>query len=449
MFAADLSWTDQNDEKVGERRARKAKQREGSIQSASTDASTDRKKSASRSESISASIDGRNGSPSTVRRTSCWSRPSFGSNKDDTKQGKKKSIEERSETSNGQVQSRIFSLPFGDVSPQPGWTISTKLPATLPSGGSIEPDSLPQSSKSPTTAFDSQSRCTSPTSLPSIASPGSNSPAGQVTVETSLQRIDEVIKPRTPRRLPGIESLRNLTSILQNEVDPSNREEAAVALALEQAPSIRPSVPPKDDIQPPSEKTLPSLGDLPGSFQGLDTGSLGTTTTIWSDARPGRPTRRPSVLRHRRSESGRSGQSPAPDGLPNRKDSSDGHSRGPVKETHGDSPSTSSSSTADWCGPQWSSPLPLTHSQLERAGPRLVYDHLREEWKEPEDDTTKAEIAVERRLWVLTALHLRNLAEKFLISGEPGLPNKAIAVHNVLELDGNIGKCPRIHDPIL
>ncbi|KAI9664488.1 MAG: hypothetical protein M1821_005934 [Bathelium mastoideum] len=445
MFAADLSWTDQNDEKVGERRVRKAKEREGSIESASTKTSHDLKSPTSRNGSISASTDRGNGSSSAKRRPSYWSRSPFKSSTNTANKSKKNSIEERSEKPHAEEQSRRLSLPFRDSSLQLGWTITTKIPSTLPSGGSIDPIDLPQSPKGTSTSLNSHGSPGFPFFPLTQPSPRSNSLAGRVSVETSVQRTDEVVDALPAPRLPRKDSRRNLAAIRSIATESKGREKKASDPANDLSPTAGPVVPPKDDVQVSSEKTLPNFGDLPGSYKGLPSSSLGTTTTIWSDAKLGKPIRRPSGLRHRRTESSRSSQSQNPEVVSSRKDSSDGWSQGPVKETHKGSPSTYSSSSDDWPGNQPPSPLPLTHFQgfirrMEQAGPRLVYDHLREEQQLPEDETSRAELKLERYLWVLTALHLKSISDKFLVSGAPILTNKKTGVRNVLELDGNIAE---------
>ena len=439
MFAADLSWTDQHDEKVGERRTRKAKERDGSIKSASTGTGTgtgtERRKSNSRKGSTSTPTNDRSSTPSTTRRPSLWTWSSLASTKDDTKNWRKKSNDQRNDTSIAEVQSGELSPPLDDLSLQSNWTISTKLPFALPSERLVE-----YSPKGKSTAPQSQNDF-SPSSVPPPPFPSSrsNSLAGQVTVETSLQRIDEVVT-HTPKDSKDI--LRKLPILRTSQADTQGGHDGPIDVVAEASLGPRPPVPPKDNVQTSGEKTLPNLRDLPGSFQGLD---IGTTTVIWSDAKFDKPTRRPSVLRHKRSGSGLSTLSTTPEHPSTHKDSIDGNSLGPVKETHGSSPSTSSSFTEEWSGTHPPSPRPLTHFQsfirrVELGGLRTVYDHLMEDWQDPEDDVSKAEIALEKRLWILTALHLRNISEKFLISGKPDFPSKTLGVRNVLELDGNIGK---------
>ncbi|KAL9097306.1 MAG: hypothetical protein Q9165_000733 [Trypethelium subeluteriae] len=444
MFAADLSWTDQHTEKVGERKARKAKEREGSVKSAGTATASDRRRSLSHwgSASTSASTDDRSGSPSTIRLKSYWKRPSLNNIRDNAKGSKKVQNDQRSENPATQPQSMKGTLLYGDSSLQSGWTISTKWPATLPSGGSLDPDEILPSPKGTSANLHSQSSSVS--SFSPLSSPRSTSLAGQVTVETSLQRIEEVSKPIGTSQHPYLDNVFNLPTLRVDEIVAPTREDKIADVAPDTYSNVRPPVPPKSEER--SKDKIPQAPrELDDSFRGLALGSIGTTTTIWSDAKNDKPFRRPSALRHKRSGSGRSTLTANQETPSNRKDSSDENSFGTFKETQGESPSTTSSSNHEWPDNHPPSPLPLTYFQsfirrMEHAGPRVVYDHLREEWQEPTDETSKFEIALEKHLWVLTALHLKSMSEKFLVSGEHNVPIKRPGVRNVLELGGNIAE---------
>ncbi|KAL9072481.1 MAG: hypothetical protein Q9157_005083, partial [Trypethelium eluteriae] len=437
----------QHAEKVGERKARKAKEREGSVKSAGTATASDRRRSLSHwgststSASTAASTDDRSGSPSTIRFKSYWKRPSLNNIRDNAKGSRKTQNDQGSETPATQAQSMKGALLYGDSSLQSGWTISTKLPATLPSGGSIDPDEILPSPRG--TSANVHSHSSSASSFSPLSSPRSNSLAGQVTVETSLQRIEEVSKSGGTSQHHRLDNLFNLPTLRVNEIEAPTRGDEIADVAPDTYSNARPPVPPKDHVERSGDKASQAPRELDDSFRGLALGSIGTTTTIWSDAKNDKPFRRPSALRHKRSGSGRSTLTANPETPSNRKDSSDENSFGTFKETQDESPSTTSSSNHEWSGNHSPTPLPLTYFQsfirrMEHAGPRVVYDHLREEWQEPVDESSKFEIALEKHLWVLTALHLKSMSEKFLISGDHNVPTKRHGVRNVLELGGNI-----------
>ena len=447
MFAADLSWTDQNDEKVGERRVRKSREREGSIQSASTNASShDIHESISSDGKASALNEARIQSP--TQRPSYWGLSPFKGNANSKKRKEKDSSDGRSGIPAVQVQPRKFSLPIGDSPPRVGWTITTKLPSCLPSGGSIDPTELLQNSNSPPATGNSNNKSSLPFSPPKRSSSLSNSVAHQVFIETAIRTNDEVVQPQDVPPVPLKDYRRKLSVVSSNQATSSDGEVQSGGVAPDPSSNVRPVVPPKDDMQVSNEKPLPNLADLPGSYKGLaSSSSLGTTTTIWSDAKPGKLTRRPSGLRHKRTGSGRSAIFPNPEPALSRKNSFEGWSRGLVKETCRVSPSTSFSSTDEWLSNKPTSPLPLTHFQgficrMEQAGPRVVYDHLREERQGSENEAFKPEQVIERHLWVLTALHLKIITKKFLISGNPDFVNQRLDVRNVLEFGGNLGRLP-------
>jgi hypothetical protein len=115
MFSADLSWTDDTVEKVGQRKGRKHKAREESISSSISSGNTQTQQS------------GRNKSLST--------KPSFASVKGSFR---KPSISNE--------RRKRAPLPTSDPNgtlkdplQQPNWTLTAKLPSKLPSGAPLEP----------------------------------------------------------------------------------------------------------------------------------------------------------------------------------------------------------------------------------------------------------------------------------------------------------------------
>jgi len=84
---------------------------------------------------------------------------------------------------------------------------------------------------------------------------------------------------------------------------------------------------------------------------------------------------------------------------------------------------------------------------MESAGPRVVLDRLKEQWTEPVDEVTRSELELEKHLWALTALQLRNL-DKFARNSQQSLeqllPTFPQRKHTkILEIGGNVGESPK------
>ncbi|KAF1809922.1 hypothetical protein P152DRAFT_476055 [Eremomyces bilateralis CBS 781.70] len=137
MFAADLSWTDPSHEKVGERRERKQRKREGSISDSqsSGDVSRSQSRSHGRRPSLrdawgfSSSRSGRSSDKSSVK----------GSGDDQLRRYPSVSTTPTLAT---EVPRSIFNKPFIDLKDpalHPNTTYGAKLLPTLPSGGTIDP----------------------------------------------------------------------------------------------------------------------------------------------------------------------------------------------------------------------------------------------------------------------------------------------------------------------
>ena len=150
MFSADLSWTDPDTEKVGERRERLAKERERSESSASCAASV---KSTTSSRS-SIAVDGELWWTSSLRKAKS------------IKPIRKLNLRPGSSRSAGHSRSGSGALPatleldtsgdFKDPSLQPSWTYATCLSPTLPSGAPLDPPEY----EVPELEGDFSSRCT-------------------------------------------------------------------------------------------------------------------------------------------------------------------------------------------------------------------------------------------------------------------------------------------------
>lgn len=81
---------------------------------------------------------------------------------------------------------------------------------------------------------------------------------------------------------------------------------------------------------------------------------------------------------------------------------------------------------------------------MESAGPKIVLDRLKEDWRDAKDDAVRDELELEKYLWALTALQLRNL-DRFARSGQnvvmlplPDATSKRR--RRILELGGNLCK---------
>lgn len=82
--------------------------------------------------------------------------------------------------------------------------------------------------------------------------------------------------------------------------------------------------------------------------------------------------------------------------------------------------------------------------RMEGAGSATILDRLKEVWTEPLDEAARAEMELEKHLWVLTALQLQSVNEATLPSQAafsqllrfPPLEGK----RNILQLYGNLGK---------
>src|ERR1700761_2000988 len=116
MFSADLSWTDDTVERVGDRRERKTKERDSSIASSSS-SQNDPKRPPTRKGSISAKT-----SFSSVKGS--FRRPSISGDR----RFKKSALAPIDPASH-----------LKDPSQQPDWVLSAKLSPTLPSGAPLDP----------------------------------------------------------------------------------------------------------------------------------------------------------------------------------------------------------------------------------------------------------------------------------------------------------------------
>ncbi|KAF2176741.1 hypothetical protein K469DRAFT_645200 [Zopfia rhizophila CBS 207.26] len=126
MFSADLSWTDPDTEKVGERRERKARERSSSSATPSL--------KSSKSSKSSISVDRELWWPSSLKKAKSV-KPSKRL-RPDTSRG----IDHARKQSGSMPHSLDLEPPvrMKDPSLQPGWTYSSSLSSTLPSGASLD-----------------------------------------------------------------------------------------------------------------------------------------------------------------------------------------------------------------------------------------------------------------------------------------------------------------------
>lgn len=121
MFAADLSWTDPTDEKVGERKQRKLKE-----QSASSKASSVKSSRSSTRDSV--------WGPSVKKPKLSLVKTSKATKTDGTSEPN--SVRKLSKVSKPHPQPLDLSLK--DPAPQPKWTLASTLSASLPFGASLD-----------------------------------------------------------------------------------------------------------------------------------------------------------------------------------------------------------------------------------------------------------------------------------------------------------------------
>ncbi|KAF2097115.1 hypothetical protein NA57DRAFT_77370 [Rhizodiscina lignyota] len=82
--------------------------------------------------------------------------------------------------------------------------------------------------------------------------------------------------------------------------------------------------------------------------------------------------------------------------------------------------------------------------RMESAGPKVVLDRLKEDWNGPVDDTTRDELELEKHLWALTALQLKNLdrfaqsAQNIIMLPQPDAASKRR--RRILELGGKLAE---------
>jgi hypothetical protein len=110
----------------------------------------------------------------------------------------------------------------------------------------------------------------------------------------------------------------------------------------------------------------------------------------------------------------------------------------------------SDSSNDDSCNDRRQSLSVGSHFQrfvrrMESAGPRIIFERLKEKWDLPGDRAMSDELSLEKHLWALTALQLPNM-DRFARQHHaplhqhplpPLTPNRR---RKILELDGSIGK---------
>jgi hypothetical protein len=87
--------------------------------------------------------------------------------------------------------------------------------------------------------------------------------------------------------------------------------------------------------------------------------------------------------------------------------------------------------------------------RMEGAGPKILLNRLKEEWDDSVDDSTMAELALEKHLSVLTALQMKALDRFVKPSSCATLPIPLPPVsldrrRKILEIDGHIGKKPHL-----
>ncbi|KAH7130647.1 hypothetical protein B0J11DRAFT_548914 [Dendryphion nanum] len=360
MFSADLSWTDPDTEKVGERRERLAREKERSESSASCAASV---KSASSSRS-SIAVDGELWWATSLRKAK------------NIKPIKKLNLRPDSSRSAGHSRSASGSLPINleldtsdsikDPSLQPGWTYATCLSPTLPSGASLDPPEY----EVPELEGDFSSRCTN-------SSGSRSSHEGKCKSPGHIKVIDEVHEVQ--------------------QLSPTSYVARTIRIGTESAEL------PQEPGKPRSPKGKKKLYSV--RIEGcLDLEALQLQNQSTELA-----TSSPQIEKHPSYASGLNDRTlvawrPPSDWdvlLPNPLDADLRKSLPPLPRE-------------DELAMAAEIPLELTRFQrfirrMESAGPKIILDRVKEEWHNPVDLETGDEMMLEKQLWVLTAFQLQNL----------------------------------------
>ncbi|KIV99974.1 uncharacterized protein PV09_08484 [Verruconis gallopava] len=449
MFSADLSWTDDTVEKVGERRQRRANKRENSISSSNSGSKKDAKNAPKSGHATKSSM-------GSITKTISFSsvkgsirRPSTATSALPFKSASVTIID--------------ASLPhrdYKDPANQPDYTYSASLGTRLPSGAPIETPRLHNSSSNYSLPIRSLRPQHVPIEeeLPSrYASPSpktvsqhkawsfKNRFEAEDICQSYEQVKDEIIALQNPNaNLSHAErTFQRGYSTSRGLPDLPDYDEASVQEPVELADNAagRPrSVASQhllysNDETPKTKYVLPHAGlepklELPSIFHPPTTQRTGqgSSTSI---------TPNKSAIQNHAAQ--KVSQWTPPESWDIVK------SQVEVRKIL-----DSDSSTDDMVDEHRQSMFVGSHFQrfvrrMESAGPRIILERLKEEWDLPGDRAMSDELQLEKHLWALTALQLQSM-DRFArqnyspVPTHPLPPSTPKRRRKILELDGHIGE---------
>ena len=431
MFSADLSWTDNTTEKVGQRRQRRANKREGSIPSSTSGSKKDGKKSSHRDKS----------SPGSITKTI-----SFSSVKD--------SMRRPSTATSAPHRNPSATIPelvgphtdFKDPAAQPDYTYAAKLGSRLPSGAILESPRQPFAPACltiPLRTTHAQHLSTweghRGVEAPSQSQHRAWSVKTQVEAEDICQSYQQV--------KDEILALQNPDAILPHpSAEYASADSAAPFHEYIEACPASPgprrigryeSLPHVDDYHfvqireetPRTKYALPvscieSKLRLPSVFQNSPWSANSDFDT--------------QATRERNDPAAKVSQWSAPESWDIVK--SDVQIRRILD---------SESSNDDLRDEGRHSMFIGSHFQrfvrrMESAGPRIIFERLKEEWDASGDRAMTDELQLEKHLWALTAIQLPSM-DRFVKQGYSALPAHPLPPltpkrrRKILELDGHLG----------
>ncbi|CAO2650454.1 Nn.00g017460.m01.CDS01 [Neocucurbitaria sp. VM-36] len=374
MFTADLSWSDPHTEKIGERRERKARERSTTAGSVKT--------SLSSRSSIS------------VDRELWWT----------SGLKKAKSIKPnllRPMTSRSSSQKTVHANPkkpdlkltndFKDPTLQPGWTYSSTLSQTLPSGASLD---LPEY-EVPELEGDTSSRRTDSTG-PRL----SHDRRWEIKTPVTDDSVKETFQRQQTSPVSFVTS-RTRRSSTATERDDYGTEASLVVPMSKKKPQLA-------RIEGGLSREALKLHDAIQRGRTAEEADHTSCDSINSDSRFScKPLSQWECL--------------TPRGVPQEMQLQ-----------------PKSIITKVAVAPR-STTIELTRFQrfirrMESAGPKIVLERLKEEWQDPVSDDVDEELALEKQLWMLTGFQMQNLGSVQIV------PKPECDTGRLLELHGNLSE---------
>ncbi|KAF2255517.1 hypothetical protein BU26DRAFT_471096 [Trematosphaeria pertusa] len=386
MFAADLSWTEPDTEKVGQRRERIAKER------SSPSAAPSIKSSRSSKTSVTSVADDKElWWTSSLRKAK-----SIKPNKKGRPGTSRSTGTEHSRKASSSIPRTLeIELPheLRDPTLQPAWTYSSTLSPTLPSGAPLDPPEY----EVPELEGDLSSRGTN-----STGSRSSHERQWSVKSPGKVKVIDEVheVQQLSPRSFIARTTRMSSEAAEPEDIVPvsapsEKRKKRAYSVKIEGGLDFEAL---KLQDQPDDVTALPSIDKQPSYASGLPDSNIVAwrPPPEWNIVLPG-------GLRHDKR----------------------------LPPTPGDEEKEVAVAR--------DSPIELTRFQrfirrMESAGPKIILDRMKEEWHDPVDAEADEELILEKQLWVLTAFQLQNLGQSRTA------PRPQCNTGKILELYGNLGK---------